>query len=141
MIAYNHRFHGRNSLRRVYARGRAVRSPRLSVKYLAAGRPGTYRAAVVVSRKVHKSSVVRNRIRRRLYELLRLHADQLAMPADIVITVYSEQLADMPADHLRRLLLDILGRAGLIAAAPTATDDRDRPRPDNQQPPHGIVRS
>lgn len=119
MIARTHRFHGFNALRHVYARGETVRGPLVAIKYLVNPRRDprtTYRAAVVVSRKVHKSAVVRNRIRRRIYEVVRRQEPQMAGACDIVITVFGDQLATMDADELEKMLAGQLRRAGIIAA-------------------------
>lgn len=60
---------------------------------------GSSRAAVVVSKKVHKSAVVRNRIRRRLYEQLSsLLAGELAL--DIVVVVNDPIVATCPSATL-----------------------------------------
>jgi ribonuclease P protein component len=100
MLSRAHRFHGYGSLRYVYRNGKVVRGSNCSLKYVSNNRITRYRVAVVVSKKVSKSAVVRNRIRRRVYEVVRelVVPDQ---PQDLVFTVYSEQLADMPADQLR----------------------------------------
>lgn len=113
MIARKHRFHGYGSLRNVYQNGRAVRGPLSSLKYLRNDRRNSYRAAVVVSKKVNKSAVVRNRIRRRVYETIRQNI-VTGEPYDLVVTVYSDQLADCTGAELQR---DITGklRAARIA--------------------------
>jgi ribonuclease P protein component len=114
MISVKHRFHGHNSLRAVYGRGRTVRGPFITLKYLErSGRP--YRAAVVVSRKVHKSAVVRNRIRRRIYEIIRRSDGRLTEGRDLVFTVFSDRVADMPAADLS----DAIGRLLKQTAGPT----------------------
>jgi len=117
MISRDNRFHGHNSLRGVYNRGRTVRGPLCALKFAPAKTEGTYRAAVVVSKKVSKSAVVRNRIRRRLYELIRTSA-LAAEPYDIVLTVFSDQLADMPAKEVEHIWLGLLNQAK-IGQAPT----------------------
>jgi ribonuclease P protein component len=122
MIARTHRFHGYNALRHVYGRGQIVRGPLLAVKYLPNSRRSAYRAAVVVSRKVHKSAVVRGRIRRRVYEIIRTNEAAITGPYDIVITAFSPQLADIPAGELRQQLVGQLERAGVIDAAAPSTD-------------------
>ena len=94
MIAKQNRFHGRNSLNTVYRKGKAVRGEYASLRY-ASSRRSDYRLAVVVSRKVSKSAVVRNRIRRRIYEIVRLYVKDLAepLPRDMVISIFEERAA------------------------------------------------
>ena len=88
MISRANRFHGYNSLRNVYRHGRVSRGALFAVKAMDNPRRNTYRVAVVVSRKVDKSAVARNRIRRRLYEISRELGVQISQPQDIVITVF-----------------------------------------------------
>lgn len=114
MINRVHRFHGHGSLRYVYQHGNTVRGPLTALKYILNGRRKTYRLAVVVSKKINKSAVVRNRIRRRLYEAVRMHEQELAQPYDIVITVFSEQMAVLPPDELRTLARAQLRQAGIL---------------------------
>jgi ribonuclease P protein component len=116
MIDTTHRFQGHGSLRFVYQKGKTVRGPFCSLKYIENHRRQTYRVAVVVSRKVHKSAVVRNRIRRRIYELVRTAAPRIQAPYDIVFIVYSDQLAELPADQLRTAMYEKMEKAGIIGA-------------------------
>jgi ribonuclease P protein component len=108
MFSRRHRFHGYNSLRTVYQHGKSVRGPLLSLKFAQreAGRP--YRVAVVVSRKVHKSAVIRNRIRRRVYEGVRRSDSQIGGGTDLVFTVFSDQAAELPAAKLQKIIDDLL---------------------------------
>lgn len=117
MIGSKYRFHGHNALRRVYAQGQSVRGPMLSLKFMPSKRQN-YRAAVVVSRKVHKSAVVRNRIRRRLYEIVRVYANEFSAPYDLVLTVFSDQIAELPSTELNRLTRKLLQNAGVVAGGP-----------------------
>ena len=71
MISRKHRFHGYGSLRYVYQNGKTVRGPLASLKYVHNPRRDSYRFAIVVSKKVNKSAIVRNRIRRRLFAIIR----------------------------------------------------------------------
>jgi ribonuclease P protein component len=103
MLARKHRFHGYHSLDGVYRRGATVRGPVTMLRYLPNPKRSDYRCAVVVSKKVHKSAVTRNRIRRRIYEIVRTEF-QPAKPIDLVITVFDEAVADMPADTLQATL-------------------------------------
>jgi ribonuclease P protein component len=102
------RFHGYGSLRAVYSKGQTVRGGQLSLKFSQRGEGRPFRVAVVVSRKVNKSAVVRNRIRRRVYESVRTSSVAKRPGADMVFTVFSEQLAEMPAKQLQKLVDGLL---------------------------------
>jgi len=78
-----------------------ARGPHLAVKAILNPRRDSYRVSVVVSRKVSKSAVARNRIRRRLYELVRESEHQITQPYDIVITVFQDTVLYMPHTELK----------------------------------------
>lgn len=108
MIAQSHRFHGYGSLRGVYQRGQGLRGSLISVKFVSRGPKKAYRVAVVVSKKVHKSAVVRNRIRRRVYELVRTSQYQLPAGTDVVLTVFSDQVAQLDFAKLQQMVDGLL---------------------------------
>jgi ribonuclease P protein component len=114
MINRANRFHGRNSLRFTYQRGQIVRGSFCSLKYVRNQRRAKYRVAVVVSRKVSKSAVVRNRIRRRVYEIVRAEERVIAEPYDLVFTAFSDQLAAMDFAELQALVVGQLRQAGVL---------------------------
>lgn len=111
MLGSRHRFHGYGSLRGVYQRGQNLRGPLVTLKYARRdiGRP--YRVAVVVSRKVHKSAVTRNRIRRRIYEQVRLQQSLIQPGTDLVFTVFSDKVAELDVAKLRLLIADLLKKS------------------------------
>lgn len=120
MITRAHRFHGHGSLRFAYQKGKTVRGNYISLRFVRNNRRTTYRVAVVVSKKVHKSAVVRNRIRRRVYELVRVHLAP-EQPYDLIFSVFDERIATMPAPELQRTILLQLHNAGL-ALLPDTSD-------------------
>ena len=122
MISRQHRFHGRASIRRLYAGGKSIRSSVLALRYTPTSRPGGYRLGVVVSRKVSKSAVTRNRIRRRVYEHVRILSSQLSQPYDLLVTVYDPSVHDMPTDKLAREIDKLFEKAGVTSAKPTPHD-------------------
>ena len=73
-----------------------------------AGAKQNYRAAVVVSKKVHKSAVVRNRIRRRIYEQVRLYMNNSPKLADMIFVVQNDKLAHVPASDLAEEVQQLL---------------------------------
>lgn len=114
MITRKNRFHGYNSLRYVYQNGQTVRGPLCAMKFVRNDRRKDYRLAVVVSKKVHKSAVVRNRIRRRLYEAFRLESPHITQPYDIVVTVFNEQIATISGDEVKKLVHAQLRQAKIV---------------------------
>jgi len=110
MISVRHRFHGYGSLKAVYQRGQTVRSPMINLKFAQRDSRRPYRAAVVVSRKVSKSAVVRNRIRRRLYELVRQQESSIKPGSDLVFTVFDERVAELPPAKLRDVIDSLLAK-------------------------------
>lgn len=114
MIGRKNRFHGYGSLKYVYRHGKTVRGPMTALKYTPNKRRKDYRLAVVVSKKVHKSAVARNRIRRRLYEAFRYHQDEIHEPYDMVLTVYNEQIADIPAKDIDKIITNLLKQARIV---------------------------
>lgn len=119
MLASANRFHGGRDIQRAYKQAKMYRSRYFGVRVLE-NNNDTFRAVVVVSKKISKSAVTRNRIRRRLYELIRTHRDT-ARDAHIIVNVYDASLAIMPADTVRAEFLKLLSKAGLVAQA---TDNR-----------------
>lgn len=114
MLSRSHRFHGYNALNLTYKQGRVVRGPWLGLKYALNPRRSTFRVAVVVSKKVSKSAVTRNRIRRRVYEAVRAQAGQLNEPYDLIFTAFSVELATMDAPKLQQQVMVALQKAHVI---------------------------
>lgn len=111
MIGRTNRFHGQSSLRKVYSNGKSVRGGLIGLKYLQRNVNKPYRVAVVVSKKVHKSAVARNRIRRRIYEVIRVSEVQPKNGCDMIFTVFGEQAKDMPSDKLQALVAELIQKA------------------------------
>jgi ribonuclease P protein component len=113
MLSAIHRFHGHGSLRYVYKNGQAVRSHFMTVKHTDNPRRKHSRFAIVVSKKVLKSAVGRNRIRRRIYEVIREELPRMKAASDIVIIVFSSELVAMPSPELKETIQQLFDQAGL----------------------------
>ena len=111
MIASDNRFHGQNGLKYVYRKGRTVRTKFAQAKFTVNKFRTEYRASVVISKKVAKSAVVRNRIRRRIYEQVRIQAPHYLKNHDVVITIYDASLAVCESvvieDLIKKILVNI----------------------------------
>ena len=117
MISAPFRFHGHNSLRYVYNNGKAVRSRLATIKWVANKHRSKPRVAVVVSKKVIKSAVSRNRIRRRIYEYMRLQLPCFNKVSDVVVIVTSSEFLAMPAPELAEQLNQLLEQTDLYKQA------------------------
>jgi len=113
MIPAPFRFHGHNSLRYVYANGKAVRSQQLTIKWVKNSHRSKSRISVVVSKKVLKSAIGRNRIRRRLYEYVRQQLPRLNDTYDIVIITTLAEVRTLPYAELSDLLEQLFAKAEL----------------------------
>ena len=108
MLSRKFRFHSRGGVRSTYQHGKTIRDPKISLVFAVNTRK-KQRFAVVVSKKVLKSAVGRNRIRRRVYEAIRLE-----QPYDCIFVVYNKEILKMPFKELRSLIGSLLKEANII---------------------------
>ena len=113
MLARNYRLRQPADIARVYRRGRYAGGPHFQVKVLVSKYPAS-RATVVVSKKVAKSAVVRNRIRRRLSAQLEQLWQTVKPGCDIVVSVRLD-LAELSPAELAAELKRQLERCGALA--------------------------
>lgn len=116
MIAQKFRFHGHGSLRYLYRHADAIRTRTLTVRYIRNPRRKLPRFTVVVAKKVLKKAVDRNRIRRRVYEIIRELQPQLATSYDIAVTVFSAELLEASHDELKGQIIQSFVKAGVLEA-------------------------
>lgn len=83
----------------------------LNLKHVRRGSNRPYRLAVVVSRKVSKSAVKRNRLRRRLYEAVRTSRVAVPPGTDLVLTVFDERLDEQAPAKLQATIDALLAQA------------------------------
>lgn len=113
MLSFSYRFHGHGSLRYVYKNGQATRSHLITIKHTRNSHRKNSRFAVVVSKKVHKSAVGRNRIRRRIYEIVRQELPDIHNAYDVAIMVFSGEAIEAPTDELRQIIIQLFTQSGL----------------------------
>lgn len=111
MLQQRYRFHGYGSLKFLYHKGETFRSRSVSLRVVANPKRSTSRVAVIVTKKVQKAAPRRNRIRRRVYEVVRLHWDNLKPGHDMLISVYDPQAGVMPYEELERTIVGVLKQA------------------------------
>ena len=91
----------------MYQHGKTVRKPQMSLVFVENGR-GFTRVSVVVSKKVAKLAVTRNRIRRRVYEAIRVNFEYLPKKTDYIFVVYSKKILELPFSQLEKLLGELV---------------------------------
>lgn len=111
MLSNKNRFHGHGSLRYVYKNGEAVRGKLITLKYTANPRRKESRIAVVISKKVLKRAVGRNRVRRRVYEVIRHELPETLPQHDLVFLVFSSEILAMPQPELEATIKQLIASA------------------------------
>ena len=69
--------------------------------------------AVVISKKVIKSAVGRNRVRRRLFEIMRHELPKLQPNSDVVLIVFSAEVFAYPQTELVETVTQLLASGGI----------------------------
>ena len=113
MISKKYRFHSRGGVRYTYQNGKTIRGAKISLVFADNSR-NKQRYAVVVSKKILKSAVSRNRIRRRTYEAIRVQLPNIQKPVDCIFIVNSKDIFDIDFKELRTLIRDLLKEADII---------------------------
>ncbi len=110
MLKKSLRFHSRGGVRYTYAHGKTIRTPKISLVYNDNSR-GYQRFAVVVSKKVEKSAVKRNHIRRRVYEAIRAEYENAPKKRDFIFVVYSKDIAMMDFAELQSVIRSLFSQS------------------------------
>jgi ribonuclease P protein component len=114
MLSHRNRFHGHGSLRYVYRNGNVLRGKSFTIKYVHNQKRVHSRFVVVVSKKIYKSAVKRNRIRRRLYEVVRMQYEKIKPSHDVVITVLDPSIIKAEPSDINEQLLSLLEKDHLL---------------------------
>ena len=113
MISATKRFHGHGSLNYLFRNGKAARNSQVLIRFVENKRREDSRVAVIVGKKVIKSAVARNRIRRRVFEIIRRNWDMIPKQTDFTVTILSAEIAIAPASQVEATVLGALQKAGL----------------------------
>lgn len=110
MLKKRYRFHSRGGVKYTYQKGSTIRTPEISLVYANNSR-NHQRFGVVVSKKVLKSAVSRNRIRRRVYEAIRLELPDFSANLDCLFIINRKDIINIPFRELRYNIKQLLSRA------------------------------
>lgn len=95
----------------MYKLGKSIRGDVISLKYRIDERSDHIRVAVVVSKKVSKSAVLRNRMRRRVFEIIREHMAEITPGFEAVFGVFDSSVATMPHEDLEKHVMSLVEKA------------------------------
>ena len=104
MLAYKNRFHGHGSLRYVMKNGQINRGRFFVIKHTVNRKRLHPRVSIIVSKKISKRAVERNRIRRRLYEQFRSFLPDIPEHTDIACIVTSKEVLKVEHQILTAVL-------------------------------------
>jgi len=111
MLPRQNRLRKKEDVDRVFRRGRPVSGGLVMIKHLGSDSDSaTPRVAVLVGKKLEKKAVHRNRIKRRLREVIRLHVDQLPAGRDLLIVARSSKIRDISWEKLVEDTLSLLSK-------------------------------
>lgn len=111
MLSQSYRFHSRGGVKYTYLHGESIRGSGISLVVNNNDRRKKNRFSVIVSKKVLKSAVGRNRIRRRVYEVIREEILNIRAPLDVLVVIYNKDIKDIKYSELKDELISLFKQA------------------------------
>lgn len=106
------RLRKKQDFNKVYRHGRSFANAQFVVYWRRQAEPGCFRLGVSASAKLG-GAVVRNRLRRRVKEIVRLNADKLQAAYDLILIVRKPALS-LSYKEMEGSVLHVLRKAGLL---------------------------
>ena len=100
----------------MYKNGKTIRGAKMSLIFTPNNR-GFTRVGVVVSKKVDKRATVRNRIRRRVYEVVRLNFEMVPKKMDYLFVVYAKDVERMKFQELEKMIGELVAETSRVGNA------------------------
>ncbi|MFH0834255.1 MAG: ribonuclease P protein component [Patescibacteria group bacterium] len=109
MLAAEFRLRKKSEVDQVFRQGKVVAIPAIALRFL----PNTFdysRVAVLVGKKLAKKAVARNRIRRRLREIVRLNFTRIPVGLDLLIIARETKLREIDFTELTAKFLELIAK-------------------------------
>lgn len=107
-----YRLTNRDDFKKVYRRGKSFANRQFVVYYIPRQDGGSFRMGISISKKIGKA-VVRNRIKRRLKEIIRLRKDEIIDGYDFIIIVRKGALS-LDFHAMEKSVFHVLKKASLL---------------------------
>jgi len=117
MIPFKNRFHGHGGLRYLYRNGHVARSRFATLKYISAQNDKQPRFAVVVSKKIVKGAVKRNRIRRRVYGYIETKSKEIKPGSDVVIIITAPEVLTLHYGEIKSAIDELFHESKLYKSS------------------------
>ncbi len=99
---------GRDEFDRVFRMGKRFHAPHFQLIYAP---QATLTASVVVAKKLTKTAVARNKLRRRVYDILRRYAQDAGMQGAFILIAKAGVLG-LPYETLKTEIVGLIGSLG-----------------------------
>lgn len=112
MLSKTHRLTKQKDFKAIFRKGKRSFGRFFAIRFLKNDQENP-RVAVVASNKVSKKAVERNKIKRQVREIVRLHMDKVNKPLDIIINI-SPRALDAKKEELEKDFLSVLKKGKII---------------------------
>jgi ribonuclease P protein component len=107
-----HRLAKREDFNKVFRFGKSVANQQFVLYHLAKPEHKFFRLGVSVSKKIG-NAVIRNRLRRIMKEIVRLHKDSIVLTADFIL-IARKPIAQMSYHEIESCMIHVLKKANLF---------------------------
>lgn len=106
------RLRKKEDFNKVYRYGKSMANRQFVVYYIPQQAADSFRLGVSVSKKIG-NAVVRNKLRRRMKEIVRLHADRIKQQTDLVL-IARNGVGEMSYQELEKSIIHVLSKSGIL---------------------------
>lgn len=107
MLPKENRLKKRNDFKKIHQQGKSILKGKLILRFLPA--EGRNLIGIIVSKKVSKKAVVRNKIKRRIREIIRKNLEEIVSGYDFLILT-KDKIKEIDYQEIKEQLFKVLER-------------------------------
>lgn len=111
MLSREYKLKKDNDFKKVFEKGKFYRNDFIKIRFLK-NNLGITRFGIVISSKISKKAVSRNRVRRRLEEIIRIRLDQIRSGFDIVV-LFEPEVIGKNYKQIEEVFVNLIEKAKL----------------------------